>query len=417
MKEIIKVSNLTKIYKMYPKPSNRLQEIMLFNKVKLHKVHAALNNISFSVTKNQTLGIIGENGSGKSTLLKIIAGTLKPSSGEVVINGRISSLLELGAGFNPELTGKENVFLHGSVMGISNKDMESKYNDIIDFADIGDFIDQPVKTYSSGMFVRLAFSCAIHVDPDIMIIDEALSVGDIYFQQKSMKKIRELKEAGKAILFVSHDLQSVMTLCDTVVWLERGIIVDIGNPMKVAKAYQMRQHKKRDTQIESVVKSENVYQIGIPNIDSRFGNGMAEIIGIEALVDDKPVSTIVSGERVDIHLVVKIKDYLHSPMVGITVRDRLSNIVFAINTNQEDVFLQELEGDSLIRVFLSFNWPFLQPENYSISPAIANGTQDSHEMCDWIENAIIIKSISEKNIIGLMGISDLNIQYKIEGGN
>lgn len=414
MTEAIKVRNLTKIYKMYSKPSDQLKEILLFNRVKLHKTHEALKDVTFDIMKNQTLGIIGENGSGKSTLLKMIVGILKPTYGEVVVNGRVSSLLELGAGFNPELTGKENVFLHGTVMGISHQEMQLKYDDIINFADIGDFIDQPVKTYSSGMFVRLAFSCAIHVDPDIMIIDEALSVGDIYFQQKSMKKIRELKESGKAILFVSHDLQSVMTLCDTVVWLENGKVVEIGPPKKIAKSYQMRLHRKNDSSLLVKKDSKTLVRNNIPNIDKRYGNGEAEILGIDFSVDGLSTETVVSGDNVVVELTIRVNEALVSPMIGLTVRDRLSNIVFATNTSQEDIYLDKLHPNSTIVVKFGFSWPHLQSGNYSLSPAIADGTQDSHIMCDWIENAFIVKSTSEKQIIGYIGLDMCDIQYTVE---
>ena len=210
MEEIaIKVDHVEKMYKLYDKPMDRLKESMGFSKKKLYKEHYALNDISFDVHRGETVGIIGTNGAGKSTILKIITGVLNPSGGKVEINGRISALLELGAGFNQEYTGLQNVYLNGTMIGFSKEEIDAKLQDILDFADIGDFINQPVKTYSSGMFVRLAFAVAINIEPEILIVDEALSVGDVFFQAKCYKKFEEFKEMGKTILFVSHDLSSI----------------------------------------------------------------------------------------------------------------------------------------------------------------------------------------------------------------
>lgn len=416
MDSLITVNNISKIFKMYKEPGHRLKELFSLRRKKYHHPFQALKNISFEVKRNQTIGILGENGSGKSTLLQIIVGTLKPTSGNVNVKGRISSLLELGAGFNNELTGKENVFLHGAVMGLSQKEVLKIYNDIVNFADIGEFIEHPVKTYSSGMFVRLAFACAIHVDPDIMIIDEALSVGDLYFQQKSMRKIKELKESGKAILFVSHDIQAVMNLCDEVIWLEKGEIVNIGIPKDIAKAYQMRlhNHHNEDNNKLSIDSSSKVgLAKSIPNIDSRYGDGAAEIIGIDFMINSEPMQNVISGENITLRITVNSKRSLIMPIIGFTIRDRLSNIMFSTNTNQEDVFIDELKPNDIVSIDFDFKWPHLQPGNYSICPAIAEGTQDSHIMCDWIENAMMVKSSSDKQILGLLALEDCVINYNI----
>ena len=212
----INVDNVSKIYRLYNKPSDRLKEALGFSKKKLYQEHYALNNVSFEVRKGETVGIIGTNGSGKSTILKIITGVLNPTQGNVSIQGRISALLELGAGFNMEYTGIENIYLNGTMMGFSEEEINAKMDDILSFADIGDFVHQPVKTYSSGMFVRLAFAVAINIDPEILIDDESLSVGDLFFQVKCYHKFEEFKKMGKTILFVSHDLGSISKYCDRV---------------------------------------------------------------------------------------------------------------------------------------------------------------------------------------------------------
>src|SRR4030042_6707805 len=241
----IEAHNLTKVYKLYDKPSSRLKE--LFLKKDYHRKFTSLDNISFTVEKGETLGIIGENGAGKSTLLKILSKTLSPTTGKFNINGMSSSLLELGSGFHPEFTGLENIYFYGSLIGIDRKQMQVKVNEIIEFSELGDFINYPIKTYSSGMYVRLAFSVAISVRPDILIVDEALSVGDLYFQKKSTDKILSFKEKGKTIIFCSHSMYYINRLCDRVIWLKDGRINMEGSPHEVTQAYETYQLRKEGT--------------------------------------------------------------------------------------------------------------------------------------------------------------------------
>ena len=239
MQEIaIAVNNITKAYKLYDKPTDRLRESLGLSKQKRYKEILALNDVSFDVKKGECVGIIGTNGSGKSTILKIITGVLSPTMGSIQVYGRISALLELGAGFNPEYTGLENIYVNGTVMGFSREEIDARLEEIISFADIGDFINQPVKTYSSGMFVRLAFAVAINIDPEILIVDEALSVGDVFFQAKCYHKFEEFKKQGKTILFVSHDLGSVAKYCDRVVLLNKGVKNCEGEPKEVIDIYK-----------------------------------------------------------------------------------------------------------------------------------------------------------------------------------
>ena len=232
----IQVKHLDKMYKLYNKPSDRLKEALGF-KVPVRE-HYALRDVSFEVKRGETVGIIGTNGSGKSTILKIITGVLNPTGGEVVVDGRISALLELGAGFNMEYTGIENVYLKGTMMGFSREEIDARLQDILDFADIGDFVHQPVKAYSSGMFVRLAFAVAINIDPEILIVDEALSVGDVFFQAKCYRKFEEFKKMGRTILFVSHDLSSISKYCDRVYLLNQGNILGEGSPKAMIDTYK-----------------------------------------------------------------------------------------------------------------------------------------------------------------------------------
>lgn len=238
MENVIEINDLTKIYKLYRNPVDRLKESLSIFGKNYHKDFFALNSMTLHVQRGEALGIIGKNGSGKSTLLKIMTGVLSPTSGELSVKGRISALLELGAGFNPDFSGLENVYLNGTMMGMSKEDVDKKIDDITAFADIGDFIHQPVKTYSSGMFVRLAFAVAINVEPEILIVDEALSVGDIFFQAKCFKKFSEFKEQGKTIIFVTHDMSSVMKYCDRVIVMNEGIIVDEGAPGPMIDIYK-----------------------------------------------------------------------------------------------------------------------------------------------------------------------------------
>ena len=296
MSEIaIKVEHLTKIYKLYNKPSDRLREA-LGMKVQ-SRDHYALNDVSFHVKKGETVGIIGTNGSGKSTILKIITGVLNPSEGNLEVNGRISALLELGAGFNMEYSGIENVYLNGTMMGFSREEIDAKLDDILEFADIGDFVYQPVKSYSSGMFVRLAFAVAINIEPEILIVDEALSVGDVFFQAKCYRKFDEFKEMGRTILFVSHDLGSISRYCDRVILLNKGVKLDEGNPKDMVDLYkkvlvhQENERPEGTTAVETEKKEtkwKKPFEVN-PNADE-YGTKVAEIIDY-IILDAKGLET------------------------------------------------------------------------------------------------------------------------------
>src|SRR5438445_5901794 len=233
----IRFENVSKSYPIYDSPGDRLKELVTFNRLEFHRNFWALHDVSFEVARGETFCVIGENGSGKSTLLQLVAGILQPSSGTVEVNGRVSALLELGAGFNPEFTGRDNVYLNGAILGLSTREIDARYRNIEEFAEIGDFINRPVKTYSSGMVVRLAFAVAINVDPEILLVDEALAVGDIYFRQRCMRKVHELRSRGVTILFVSHAVSDVKAIGDRALWLDHGRMMDSGDPDRVVSKY------------------------------------------------------------------------------------------------------------------------------------------------------------------------------------
>src|ERR1700704_4594026 len=289
----VEFQGVSKSYAIYDAPGDRLKELLSLNRLKRHKDFWALHEATFEVRRGETFCIVGENGSGKSTLLQMVAGILHPTAGTVQVNGRVSALLELGAGFNPEFSGRDNVYLKGAILGLTKRHVDGRYKDIETFAEIGPFINQPVKTYSSGMVVRLAFAVAIHVDPDILLVDEALAVGDLYFRQRCMRKVHELRARGITILFVSHAIADVKALGDRALWLERGRVVELGETDSVASKYLAAMVEKDSAYLahakppapelprEPSQAPEFVQHI--PNVDHRYGDGRAEVLGIAVL--------------------------------------------------------------------------------------------------------------------------------------
>ncbi|KLU72357.1 MAG: hypothetical protein RHS_1984 [Robinsoniella sp. RHS] len=355
----IKVEDLTKIYKLYDKPSDRLKESLGLSKKKvLSRDHYALQHVSFDVIKGETIGIIGTNGSGKSTILKIITGVLNPSGGNLTVNGRISALLELGAGFNMEYTGIENIYLNGTMIGFTREEIEKKMDDILEFADIGEFIHQPVKTYSSGMFVRLAFAVAINIEPEILIVDEALSVGDVFFQTKCYRKFEDFKKMGKTILLVSHDLSSISKYCDRVILLNKGKKLAEGVPKQMVDMYKKVLVNQLDLDAqgkltEVVPEKKPVLASDIENQEewnpsfdvnphiNEYGDKKAEIIGFNIL-DEKGMSsnTIEKGSLCTIQMRVKFHDKIHDPIYAFTITDLKGTDITGTNSLFEKVNVQ-----------------------------------------------------------------------------
>ncbi len=399
----VEFQGVSKSYAIYDAPGDRLKELLTFNRWKGHKDFWALHDVSFHVKRGETFCIVGENGSGKSTLLQMVAGILHPSAGQMEVNGRVSALLELGAGFNPEFSGRDNVYLNGSILGLTTRQIDQRYRDIENFAEIGDFINQPVKTYSSGMVVRLAFAVAINVDPEILLVDEALAVGDIYFRQRCMRKVHELRSRGITILFVSHAVSDVKAIGDTVLWLDHGRVVEMGEPDRVVSKYLaamsqkdsayrlLRSGSEEKRQRSGPVRAPEIVET-IPNIDHRYGDGRAEILGI-AVLDEQggPLHLLEPASRIVLRISVRAKDDLPMPMVGFMLRNQLGIDFSGSNTAREGHELPPMQPGDIVTVDFHLELPELYPASFSFSPAIADGTLQAYQMCDWIDNAIALQ--------------------------
>lgn len=320
----IELKHITKTYAMYAKPTDRLKEALDFRRRSYHDTFYALNDVNIHVKKGEMIGFIGENGSGKSTLLKIITGVLTPTSGEMQINGNIAALLELGSGFNPEYSGYDNIYLNGMVLGFTKEQVDEMVDDIISFADIGDHLYQPVKTYSSGMFVRLAFAVAINVDPEILIVDEALAVGDLEFQLKCMEKFTEFRNAGKTILFVSHDVNAVRRFCDRVYWLKNGVVENEGETMEVTEEYENFLKRKS---LKTVDREKSVVE----------EHSAPEIVTVDSatLLDEnlEPVDIVEQNSTVYVKVEYTVKDESpKNPVLGVAIRTVQNHYVCGLNT-------------------------------------------------------------------------------------
>jgi lipopolysaccharide transport system ATP-binding protein len=396
----VEFSNVSKSYSIYAAPGDRLKELATFNQRRFHTDYWALRDISFEVNRGETFCVVGENGCGKSTLLQICAGILQPSSGTAAVNGRVSALLELGSGFNPEFSGRDNVYLNGAILGLSNKDMDRRFPEIEAFAEIGEFIHQPVKTYSSGMVVRLAFAVAIHLDPEILLVDEALSVGDVYFRQRCMRKVHELRARGITILFVSHAIGDVKALGDRTMWLDHGHLMAIGKTDVVITQYLAAMAEKDAKYMEH----EPVFhQNGslhppvelieeIPNIDHRFGDRRAEVIGI-GIYDNagRKLSTLEPNTTVVVRISIRAKSNVDRPIVGFMFRNHLGVDFAGTNTAREGYPLPPLAAGEACTVDFYVDLPALYASTFAFSPAVAEGTLDHYSMCDWIDNAVALQ--------------------------
>lgn len=329
----IKIINVTKIYTMFDNKSDRLKEALSFTRKKYHSDFYALNNISLEVRKGETLGIIGQNGSGKSTLLKILSGVLTQTSGEVQVNGRVSALLELGAGFNPEMTGLENIYLNGTIMGYTRAEMEEKAKGIIEFADIGEFIYQPVKLYSSGMFARLGFAVAINVEPEILIVDEVLSVGDMKFQLKCMNQMRKMIDTGTTIIFVSHEINSIRKFCSRAIWIDKGILMSQGDVNMVADQY-LSYLKLEDGKEEIIKEINNVEEIVGSQRPFSPGDNIAEIIDFKVLNRNGEItSSVEMDEYIKIEVTYDVYDVdIKNPVLGIAFIGIDNDYICGLNT-------------------------------------------------------------------------------------
>jgi lipopolysaccharide transport system ATP-binding protein len=440
----IEVRNVSKSYLIYRRPEDRLKQALWPRLQRLAgrrpKAYCrefwALKDVSFDVHKGETVGVIGRNGSGKSTLLQLVCGILAPSEGGIAVQGRVAALLELGAGFNGEFTGRENVYMNGSILGLDRDQIDERFASIAAFADIGDFIDQPVKHYSSGMYVRLAFAVVAHVDADILIIDEALAVGDAFFVQKCMRFLRKFKEHG-TLLFVSHDASAVLNLCSKAIWLDHGRIRLSGEPKEVTEQYFAARYECEQG-ASAVTPMVLPAHAPLPGVDMRlafinvspyrndielfrfnpnsasFGKGGALITSV-SLIDDRgaPYSWVVGGERVTLKIQAIAKCTLTAPIIGFYVNDRLGQNLFGDNTfvTYRTSPVSVSPGEVLDTSFV-FRMPLLPIGDYTVCAAIADGTQATHTQHHWIHDALAFKSHSTSVASGLVGVPMLQIDMR-----
>ena len=418
----ISLKNISKCFKRYAHSADRLKELLLPGKSRADYFWA-LQEINLEVATGETLGIIGQNGSGKSTLLQIIAGTLTPTTGEVGVNGRVSALLELGSGFNPEFTGEQNIFFNGRILGLSREQIEEKFDSIAAFADIGKFIEQPVKTYSSGMVVRLAFAVAVSVTPEILIVDEALAVGDIYFQQKCFERIRELKDFGTTLLFVSHDSTSVCRLCNRAILLEHGKLVFDAKPKQVVDLYEAKLLQKKNLRPESIEVKMLSASSDISKRDKKnkkaSGNEINNVeiessevaIKFVKLLDEqeREIESIVSEDFVQLSIGVLFIKHFEDPHIGFRIRSQTGEIIFATNTYCMGKKVEPVSAGELLKVNFKFDVPLREGE-YTITVGVADsgfGEGQFKQMLAWKHDVALLRVFRNRESIIWAGIVNL----------
>lgn len=425
----IKVDHVSKMYKLYDKPSDRLKESLGLTRKKKYHEHWALNDVCFEVKKGETVGIIGTNGSGKSTILKIITGVLNPTAGEVVIDGRISALLELGAGFNMEYTGIENVYLNGMMIGFSREEIDQRLDDILKFADIGDFVNQPCKTYSSGMFVRLAFAVAINIDPEILIVDEALSVGDVFFQAKCYRKFEEFKKKGKTILFVSHDLSAISKYCDRAILLNQGVKLGEGSPKDMIDAYKQVLVGQYETPkagvdvpdltadgdvraaLDKQKKKQEAARMGVNPETLEYGTKQAEIVSYY-ITDKNDVQTtaILKGDEFTMHMKVKIGQDLPAPIFAFSIKNIKGVEITGTNTMFEKTFLESVKVGQVLEITFRQKMR-LQGGDYLISLGVTGYEKDTFKVYHRLYDVLNITVVSDKDTVGYF---DMESQVEVK---
>lgn len=435
---IVDVDRVDKSFLLYDKPSHRLWQMLLGRRRTFYREHRVLKDITFQVPRGQTLGLVGRNGAGKSTLLSILCGTLSPSAGEARVHGKVAALLELGAGFNPELTGRENIDLCAQIYGLSEDQIHARRESIIEFADIGEYIDRPVKTYSSGMFTRLGFSVVAHVDADVLIVDEALAVGDAFFVQKCMRFLHAFRENGGTLVFVSHDMGAVTALCDRVIWLKDGRVFMDAPPKQVAAAYladlydadaEVVATDAGDTVVENPLQLEdevdgrlawlnqtslrNDIQLSTFAPSHDFGVRGAEFVkGGFYDRQGRKLTWMVGGECVELRLKVRAISSIRSLIVGFVVKDKQGQPLFGDNsylTHRTDSIAAS-PGD-VFDFHFRFRMPILPAGDYAVSAAISDGVQEDHVMHQWVHDALVLSSRASSVATGLIGIPMLEIGH------
>ena len=414
--QVIRCENISKMYKLYDNPGSRVKEALGLSKKKLYKEHFALSDICMDVYKGECVGIIGTNGAGKSTLLKVITGVLNPSSGIVTVNGKISALLELGAGFNVEYTGIENIYINGRMTGFTKEEVDKKLQDILDFADIGDFVYQPVKTYSSGMFVRLAFAVAINIEPDILIVDEALAVGDVFFQAKCFKKFEEFKEQGKTILFVSHALGTIQKYCDRAILLNKGHKVSEGDPKKIINLYNKQladeTKKNKETILKDIFKkpydeSDVKWSAGMitnPQV-FEYGNKAAEIIDF-CIKDERGniTNNILKDSYFEIKMKVHFNETIKDPIFAFTIKDLKGTELTGTNTKLQDIDIDEVE-QGMIKIIRFRQKMILQSYEYLLCLGCTGFEEGQLNVYHRLYDVCNISVLANRDTVGVFDIS------------
>jgi ABC-type polysaccharide/polyol phosphate transport system ATPase subunit len=393
----VEFERVSKSYAIYDRPGDRLKELLSGGRRSYHRDFRAVRDLSFAIERGEVFCIVGENGSGKSTTLQLIAGIMQPTSGSIAVNGRVSALLELGAGFNPEFTGRDNVYLNASILGLPKSEIDRRYKTIEDFAGIGDFIRRPVKTYSSGMVVRLAFAVAINVDPEVLLVDEALAVGDASFRHSCMRKVHELRARGVTIVFVSHAIADVQAIGDHVLWLEHGSAVAFGDTDTVLPRYLAAMNERAGisdpdvpvvtTPSVSAGKSSVPMADSIPNVDHRRGDGRAEILGIAILNEyGEPLHLMMPQSRIVVRITFRANQDLSQPAVGFMLRNHLGLDFTDIDTEREGHSLPPMRKGEVSTVDFTLDIPEFYPGAFSFSPSVSDGP-----VCDWIDNAVTVQ--------------------------
>ncbi|MFI3200458.1 MAG: ABC transporter ATP-binding protein [Eubacteriales bacterium] len=417
----IEIEQLNKVYKLYEKPKDRLKEALGLLRKKTYKEHYALKDVSLSIQQGETVGIIGTNGSGKSTILKIITGVLNQTSGSVAVNGRISALLELGAGFHMEYTGIENIYLNGTMIGFSEAEITKKLDSILEFADIGEFVHQPVKTYSSGMFVRLAFAVAINIEPEILIVDEALSVGDVFFQAKCYHKFEEFKKMGKTILFVSHDLSSISKYCDRVILLNKGVKLGEGSPKEMVDIYkrvlvgQYNETSEEGNLLDDQELNQQVVKLSEGYNKDRLEYGTKEVEMTEMyLLDEQGIcsTTFLKQSSFTVVISATFHKRVENPIIAFTIKDVKGVEITGTNTVVEKAIVDPVEKGRTMKVSFTQKMS-LQGGDYLLSLGVTGYEGDLFQVYHRLYDVINFTVISDKNTVGYY---DMDSKIRVEEG-
>ncbi|MHB8773170.1 MAG: ABC transporter ATP-binding protein [Syntrophales bacterium] len=423
----IRATAVGKCYQMYEQPLDRLKQSFWRTRKRLYREFWALRGVTFDIRKGETVGIIGSNGSGKSTLLQIICGTLNPTEGELRIEGQIAALLELGTGFNPEFTGRENVYMSAAIMGLSRAEIESRYDAIAAFADIGRFIEQPVKTYSSGMYVRLAFAVAINVSPDILVVDEALAVGDARFQQKCMAKIRAFCQSGTVIL-VSHDTAAVTELCTRAIWIDAGAVRMDGPPKRVVENYLQFMYEGDSGAAASAVRRSGLAPrcgfdrdgfVPVRRDIHQFGDHRVMIEAVRIVSRGSPDGVVYAGQECEIGVALLAHENVANPIVGFIVKDRLGRELLGDNTYLIERGLPSLTGGGKYVVTFQIDaWPNFVEGDYALTVAVADGVLTDHRQCHFLHDAVIFRSVPVRmpGPGAILSVSDTKVGFFREDG-